>query len=101
MKIMKKALKVMKFGFFLSVVFVLGFALSGFDVKTALAQNFPSIYNYHYNVKPYPYNTKPYHYNVKPYPYFSFFGKNKDLDDKKIVVPTRAEVKIALEKILK
>lgn len=98
---MKKALKIMKFGFFLSVVFILGLVLSGFDAKTSLAQSYPSIYNYHYNVKPYPYHVKPYPYNLKPYPYFSFFGKNKDLDNKKIVVPTREEVKISLVKILK
>lgn len=105
---MKKAFKVMKFGFFLSLVFVLGFILSNFDAKNVLAQSYASIYNYHYNVKPYPYHVKPYPYKVKPYPYnltpypyYSFFGKNKDVDDKKIVVPTREEVSILVAKILK
>lgn len=93
MKIMKKALKVIKFGFFLSLIFVLGLVFSGVDVKSAHAKSNASIYNYHYNYKVYPYN-----YN---YSYFSIFAKNRDTDNNKLIVPTKTQVKLTLEKILK
>ncbi len=90
---MKKVLKVMKFGFFLSVVFILGLVLSGMNIQSASAKSNASVYNYHYNYKVYPYN-----YN---YSYFSIFAKNRDTDNHKFVVPTKTQVKVALEKILK
>ncbi len=91
---MKKALNIMKFGFFLSLIFVLGLV---FSAQTVSAKKGPSIapyslhYHYHYVVYPYNYN----------YSYFSIFAKNRDLDNQKLIVPTKAQVKVALEKLLK
>jgi len=89
---MKKALKIVKFGFFLSLIFVLGLFLSN---RSVLAKSKPSIapYNVHYHYVVYPYN-----YN---YSYFSIFAKNRDTDSHKLVVPTKAQVMVALEKSLK
>lgn len=89
---MKKALNIIKFGFFLSLIFVLGLV---FSAQTVSAKKGSSIapYNLHYHYVVYPYN-----YN---YSYFSIFAKNRDIDNYKLIVPTKAQFKVALEKILK
>lgn len=92
---MKKALKIMKLGFFLSLIFVLGLVLSG---QPVLAKKGPSISPYRFTGYFYHYVVYPYNYN---YSYFSIFAKNRDTDKHKFVVPTKTQVKIALEKILK
>lgn len=92
---MKKALKIMKFGFFLSLIFVLGLVFSG---QAVLAKKGPSVAPYSFRGYYYHYVVYPYNYN---YSYFSIFAKNRDTDDHKFVVPTKTQVKVALEKILK
>lgn len=86
---MKKALKVMKFGFFLSLVFILGLVFTNANLNQAIAKIVPTTSHIIY----------PYHYHY-PTPYFSIFAKDKKTDNHKIILPTRAEVTDALLAII-